>query len=33
MHLLGAGFAGAKKVCFEGLRKDIFLKVQNETHS
>jgi len=33
MHLLGAGFASAKKVCFEDLSKDMFLEVQNETRS
>ena len=32
-NLLGAGSAGAQKVCFEDLSKDIFLEVQNETCS
>ena len=26
IHLLGPGSTGAKKVCFEDLSKDIFLK-------
>ena len=30
IHLSGAGSAGARKVCFEDLSKDIFLEVQNE---
>ena len=33
MHLFAAGSAGAKKVCFQDLNKDIFLEVQNETCS
>ena len=33
IHIFGAGSAGAKKVCFEDLSKDIFLEVQNETCS
>jgi len=32
-HLLGAGSAGAKKVCFEDLSKGIVLEVRNETCS
>jgi len=30
LQVVGAGSAGAKNVCFEGLNKDIFLEVQNE---
>ena len=30
IHLLDAGSAGAKKVCFEDLPKDMLLKVQNK---
>jgi len=30
IHLLGTGSAGAKKVCFEDLSKDVFLEVQNK---
>ena len=26
IHLFGAGSAGAQKVCFEDLSKDVFLK-------
>ena len=33
IHLVGADFAGAPKVCFEALSKDMFLEVQNETFS
>ena len=31
--VFNTGFAGAKKVCFEDLSKDMFLEVQNETCS
>ena len=30
MHLVGAGSAGAKKMCLEDLSKDMFLEVRNE---
>ena len=30
IHLLGAGSAGAPKVCLENLSKDMFLEAQNE---
>ena len=33
IHLVGAGSAGAKKVCFEDSSKDMLLEVQNETCS
>ena len=33
MLMFGADFAGAQKVCYEDLFKDMFLEVQNETCS